>query len=305
MSHNPFQFTDHDDVSIHVECWVPRGEVVAAVQIAHGMQEYALRYENVARALTEKGFAVYANDHRGHGRSLIEPQRLGHLGSGGTESVLKDMKQLSDIIVERHPGKPLFLVGHSWGSFLSQAYAQRWGKALSGLVLSGSNGKNPLVKIGVYVSRLVAALRGADRTAGLLDALSVGGLNKQFEPGQTGLEWLSRDPSVVKAYVDDPLCGAPFPNSFFVEMTALLASAWAAENEALIPADLPVRMISGDRDPVGLNGTGVEALARRYRERGMTEVSVKLYPMARHEVFNETNREEVLDDLVAWLSAHL
>jgi alpha-beta hydrolase superfamily lysophospholipase len=284
---------------------MPEAEPRAVIQIAHGMQEYAGRYADTAAFLTRHGIAVFANDHRGHGKSLTASGKPGDLGAGGRHAVLTDMHLLSRTIRDRHPGVPLFLLGHSWGSFLTQAYIQRWGTELSGAILSATNGANPLVGIGVYVSRLVAAVRGDHRIASLLETLSIGGLNKQFEPGATGKEWISRDQDVVRRYVDDPLCAQPFPNSFYVEMTVLLAEAWRKEAEARVPKSLPVYLVAGDRDPVGLNGKGVQALAKRYRSHGLKDVTVRLYPEARHEVLNETNRQEVFDDLLAWVEQRL
>jgi alpha-beta hydrolase superfamily lysophospholipase len=199
---------------------------------------------------------------------------------------------------------PLFLVGHSWGSFLGQAYAQKWGRDLKGLVLSGTNGKDPLARIGEIAARVIARLDGMDTTATLLEKLTMGNFNDAFEPGTTGKEWLSRDPAEVRKYVDDPLCGRPFPNRFFVELLALLNATWRSEEEARIPKTLPVFLIAGSEDPVGKKGKGVLALADRYRKQGIRDVTWRLYEGARHEIFNETNRTEVLRDLLDWLEAH-
>jgi alpha-beta hydrolase superfamily lysophospholipase len=172
-------------------------------------------------------------------------------------------------------------------------------------VLSGTNGKNPLAGVGEVVARLVTRFDGPDTTATLLEKLTVGNFNDAFKDGPTGKEWLSRDPVEVRKYVDDPLCGQPFPNSFFVEMLALLNATWKATEEARIPLNLPVFLIAGTEDPVGLRGKGVLALAHRYKKHGLKDVTWRLYEGARHEVLNETNRAEVERDLIDWLKAHL
>ncbi len=291
-------------VEINVEGWVPDSTPRAIVQISHGMQEYAVRYERFAKALVEEGFAVYASDHRGHGKSLVNG-RLGHLGAGGWDAVLCDLHEVSKLVKERHPGLPLFLLGHSWGSFLAQAYIQRWGNELAGCILSGTNGYNPLAKVGLVAARLITRFDGPDTTATLLEKLTVGNFNDDFKGGPTGKEWLSRDTAEVRKYVDDPLCGQPFPNSFFVEMLALLNTIWLPLNEARIPKKLPVFMIAGSKDPVGLKGKGVLALAKRYKKNRMADVTWRIYEGARHEVLNETNRDEVTKDVIDWLRVHL
>jgi len=302
----PSDFTFHavSGADLYVHGWVPDGDVRAIVQVSHGMQEHGARYEPVAAALCAKGFAVYAGDHRGHGKTAADG-RLGHLGPGGYMAVLADLHEVSEQVRARHPGAPLFLAGHSWGSFLAQAYIQRWGGELAGCVLSGTNGANPLAGVGELLARAVVGVRGGDRTAKLLETLSVGSFNKPFEPGATGKEWLSRDVAEVRKYVDDPLCGQPFPNSFFLEMLKLLNATWKPAAEGRIPRTLPVAMIAGAQDPVGMQGKGVRVLESRYRALGLKDVTCRLYEGARHEVFNETNRDEVLSDLAAWLEAHL
>jgi alpha-beta hydrolase superfamily lysophospholipase len=302
-----FTFRDSDNLEISAYRWsVPDRDPLAAVQISHGMQEHAGRYARCARELNEAGYAVYANDHRGHGSTMTGPEDLGRLGPGGWNSLLDGLRRLTDIAREDHPGLPVFLLGHSFGSFLTQAYMQRWGADLAGVVLSGTNGRNALLRVGLAAARLIARKQGLDTTATTLRTLTIGNYNKAYdrEPGATGKEWLSRDPATVRAYVEDPLCGGIPPNSFFVELLGLLDHIWRPENERRIPGRLPVYMFSGTEDPVGGRTRGVEALARRYRGYGLADVKVRFYSGGRHEMLNETNRAEVIADLVSWLDAH-
>ncbi|MFI5368753.1 MAG: alpha/beta hydrolase [Spirochaetia bacterium] len=305
MKTTTFTFTDPDGVDIFVYRWLPEGQAArAAVQVSHGMQEYAGRYTELAEFLTKNGYAVYANDHRGHGRTAFGPEKQGQLGPGGWDSTVKDLKQLTDKIKSELPGIPVFLLGHSWGSFLAQNYIGRWGGGLKGAVLSATHGKDPLVKLGVMLGKRDVKRRGPDAQGGILETLSVGSLNRKFEPARTSKDWLNRDPAEVDKYIADPWCGRHFPNGFYSELTKLLENTWTPRNEARIPADLPLYLFSGTLDPVGKFTKTVTALADRYRRHGIKDVTTRFYEGARHETLHETNKAEVMNDLLAWLNAH-
>ncbi len=305
MRASTFTYRDRENLTLYAHEWLPDKPPRGVLQIAHGMQEYAGRYERAAVAFSRAGFAVVASDLRGHGRSLVGPELYGHLGPGGWRGVLGDIKQLTDIIQKRHRRLPIFLLGHSWGSFLVQGYIQRWGRVLKGAILSGTNGANPVLKVGKLLAKGVVAVRGGDKQAGLLEKVSMGAYNKHFEPKKTGLEWLSRDQNEVDKYVRDPLCGIPFPNSFFLETVSLLSDVWTSENEQRIPVTLPIYMFSGSDDPVGMRGKGVRALAERYTRVGVRDLTVKLYEGGRHEMINELNRDQVAADIIQWIEARL
>ncbi len=305
MKTSGFTFTDTDGVDIYVYKWLPDGRAPrAAVQVSHGMQEHAGRYAELAELLTSNGYAVYANDHRGHGRTAFGPDRQGQLGPGGWEGTVRDLKQLTDKIKSELPGVPVFLFAHSWGSFLAQNYIGKWGKELQGALLSGTHGKDPLVKLGVLLGKWDVKRRGPVAPGGLLENLAVGGLNKKFQPARTSFDWLNRDPAQVDAYIADPWCGKHFPNGFFNDLAKLLADTWDARNEARIPADLPIYLFAGTQDPVGKFTKTVKALADRYKRNGIKDVTTRFYEGARHETLHETNRGEVMNDILAWLNAH-
>jgi alpha-beta hydrolase superfamily lysophospholipase len=305
MKTTTFSFRDPDGVDIFVYKWLPDGKGPrAAVQISHGMQEHAGRYAELAELLTGNGYAVYANDHRGHGRTAFGLDRQGQLGPGGWDGAVRDLKQLMDTIKSELPGIPVFLLGHSWGSFLAQNYMGKWGNELKGAVLSGTHGKDPLVKLGVMLGKWDVKRRGPSARGGILETLAVGGLNKKFEPARTSKDWLNRDPAEVDRYIADPWCGKPFPNGFYSELTSLLADTWNPRNEARIPKLLPIYLFAGTRDPVGKFTKTVTALAGRYRRHGIKDVTTRYYEGARHETLHETNKREVMNDLLAWLNAH-
>jgi alpha-beta hydrolase superfamily lysophospholipase len=307
MESSSFTFKDHDGIEIFVYKWAPEGNAKAVIQIAHGMAEHAARYARLAEKLTQAGYIVYANDHRGHGKTAKDLDKKGQLGPGGQESMVKDLKQLTDIIKKENPGLPVFLLGHSMGSFLSQAYIQQYGKELKGVILSGTNGhmSKLVLALGMMIAKGDVKKLGPNAPGEKMDKQSFGSYNKTFEPAKTKFDWLSRDEAEVQKYVNDPWCGFVCPTSFYVELLTCLSTIWKKANEAKIPKDLPVYMFSGSMDPVGGNTKGVIALFNRYLKLGIKDVTKKFYDGGRHESFNEINRDEVTKDVIAWLDAHV
>jgi alpha-beta hydrolase superfamily lysophospholipase len=308
---NASLWIDADDgVRLFCRRWMPDDTVFpvprGVVQIVHGMAEHSLRYEYVASRLCASGFEVWADDHRGHG----ETARGGVLGyiaeSDGFFRVVRDLRLITDRIRRERPKTPLFLLGHSWGSFLAQSYAQDEGRRLSGCILSGTRGpEGPVLEAGVALARLVAALKGPRRHSALLRLLADGNYNKQFRPARTPFDWLSRAQSTVDAYVADPLCGFRMSAGFYRDLFEGLSSIQAPGAVERIPRTLPMYVIAGSQDPVGGNGKGPAALVEAYRSAGLTDLEFVLYPDARHEILNETNRDEVIGALVSWLDRHV
>jgi len=305
MKSSTFTFDGCDGIAVHAYEWAPDGAPRAIVQISHGMQEHAARYARAAAGLTRAGYVVFAGDHRGHGLTLVGPGKYGHLGQEGHRAVVEDLKHLTDIARQKYPGLPVFLLGHSWGSFLNQVYIQRWGNALKGVILSGTNGIGPPMGLVVALCRAVTRFRGADRVAGFLEKMVMGHFNKAFRPGRTGVEWLTRDEAEVDKFLADPTCGIRFPNSFFLDMMTMLRNTWRKKNERQVPRELPILMFAGTKDPAGYFNRGVVALAKRYRKYGVRDVTTRFYDGGRHEMLNETNRDEVVADLITWLDARM
>jgi alpha-beta hydrolase superfamily lysophospholipase len=290
-----------DGVDLVYRRWLPEGCPRGTVQIAHGASEHSGRYGRLAAALGGRGLAVYAMDLRGHGRTA-ERTGVGRYGGSGVDTVLDDVEALHALIEDAHPGLPRVLLGHSMGSIVALAAAERDGGRLAGLVLSGPLGVNPGLADSVTALEAAVAAGMADEP---LDAL--GGFNEPFEPARTRYDWLSRDADEVDAYIADPLSGdeMPLTYGYAAEMFALSVRSATAEGVARLPEGLPVLLLAGRRDPVGGVDAGqVTALARLLRHRGLP-VEQHLYPDARHEVFNETNRDEVTGDLLTWLDARL
>ena len=291
-----------DGSRVHYRRWLPPGDVRGTVQVVHGASEHSGRYGRVAAALCARGLAVCAMDLRGHGRTA-ESTGVGRFGGGlGVDAVLDDVEALHLVMVEDHPGVPRVLLGHSMGSIVALAAAERNGADLAGLVLSGPIGVAPQLADTVTALEEAVAAGAADNA---LDAL--GAFNERFEPARTRFDWLSRDPAEVDKYVEDPLSGdeMPLTVAYAAGVFGLAVRAATPGAVAALPAGLPVLLLSGQLDPVGgEDAIQVTALAQLFTERGLP-VEQHVYPGARHEVFNETNRDEVVDDLVAWLDRRI
>jgi alpha-beta hydrolase superfamily lysophospholipase len=276
--------------------WAPATAPKAIVQIVHGMAEHIARYERMAKALNEAGFLVCGRNHRGHGP---EAKLLGYFADEqGWDAILNDAHEVSLDIKKQYPGVPFILLGHSMGSFLAREYALRYGKELDGLILSGT-GFYP--KALCASGRMLAKLAPKKKAANFVNNIAFAGNNKPFAPGRTGFEWLSRDEKEVDKYVADPLCGFCFTGSAFSDFFGGLLALTDESRLSSMPKDLPVYFMSGDRDPVGQMGEGVRQVAEQFKNAGMRDITVKLYPDARHELFNELNRNEVTADLIQWL----
>ena len=305
MQASTFTLPGAGGAQLFVYRWLPEGAPKAVVQIAHGLAEHAGRYARLAEGLTGAGYAVYADDHRGHGRTAPTPGDLGFFAErGGWQSCVDDLWLLNRRIAADHPGLKIVLLGHSMGSFLVQQFISEHGDALAGAVLSGSGGKpSPLAAAGRLVARIERLRLGARGKSALIHALSFAAFNKPFEPARTPFDWLSRDPAEVDKYAADPLCGFRASVQLWIDLLDALADIARPERQARIPKRLPIYVIAGSRDPVGENTKSLEQLLAAYRAAGLERVTHRFYDGARHEILNETNRDEVTRDLVAWLDA--
>lgn len=283
--------------------WLPEGTPRAVVQIAHGMVEHAGRYERFAQALVRDGFAVVAADHRGHGGSVGDGRPLGWFADkGGWDLVVEDLHALRRATQTRYADTPYFILGHSMGSMLVRDYLTRHGDGLAGAVVVGTGTFPRTGYAGLALARLAAIVRPKGE-ARLLNQLAFLGYNEGFE-GRTDFDWLSRDTAEVDAYVADPLCGFVPTNQFFLDLFTGLQGISSDDSARRIPRDLPIHLVSGEADPVG-GRKAVVGLGEQYWRLGLTDVTLTIWPGARHEVLNETNRDEVTADIVDWLNTHL
>jgi alpha-beta hydrolase superfamily lysophospholipase len=299
MPESAFFFHAEDGVRLLGRRWPPEGAPRDVVQIAHGLAEHSARYGRLAAALNAAGHAVYASDLRGHGPSCA-PADLGHFADeDGWAKCLADLWTFNRLIASELPGVPIAFFGHSMGSFLGRRFVAEHSHALAGAAFSGSNGKPPPI---AALGRLIACAErlrlGRRGKSALLNQMMFGGFNKPFEPARTAFDWLSRDEAEVASYVADPLCGFPFTTQLAVDLLDALAGL--ADPASLVPIrkDLPITVFSGEKDPVGAN---IQGLFDAMRAAGFSRLTTRLYPGARHETLNETNRDEVTRDLIAWL----
>ena len=292
----------------------------AILHIVHGMAEHSLRYARLARRLGEEGIEVWAADQRGHGQSACDKNDagkgglLGHCADGnGFARVTADIDIINRAIAKERPGLPVFLMGHSWGSFIAQNYIESFFQPvppevpvqLAGCILSGTRGPGGMkTSLGLPVMRFLAFVKGSRNGSALARTMADGPYNKPFRPNRTNFDWLSRDVEEVDAYIKDPLCGFLCSSGFYRDMIAGLIRIHRSENLGKISRELPVYVFSGSADPVGEMGESPTALVTLYRSLRLKDLQFVLYPDARHEALNETNRDEVAGNLLSWLIDH-
>jgi alpha-beta hydrolase superfamily lysophospholipase len=285
MPLSELSYKSADGTQIVAYKWEPEDDrgPLAAVQLTHGMGEHAQRYDHVARALNEDRFVVYAQDHRGHGASA-DPEAYGDLGEGGWNALVDDIGLLSAKIRADHPDLPLILLGHSMGSYAVQQYLLDHSADVDGVVLTGT-----------------AAIDLLEPALDLDQPLDLAVFNAPFQPARTDFDWLSRDEAVVDAYIADPASG------FGIDVESAKAMFLGARRladpaqVAAMRSDLPVYIAVGEADPVNGGLALLTPLTDRYQAAGLTDVTVRVYPGARHEILNETNRDEVIAALNSWL----
>lgn len=288
---------------IRTRAWRPEGPVTGVVVIVHGVAEHGGRYGRVARALTGAGFAVLAPDHRGHGPSC-PPEDLGFFAErDGWDRVIGDIATVLAAARREHPDLPVVLLGHSMGSLIARCLVARHPGGVDALVLTGTVGDQGVVgSLGGKLAGLLRRCLGPRARSRLLNALAFGGNNRAFRPARTDFDWLSRDVDEVDAYIADPCCGFVPTVSLFEDLVRGATEANRVGTLARMDPWLPVLIASGTADPLAPK---VPDVAGRMRRAGTREVTLRLYPEARHELFNETNREEVLADLLDWLEVAL
>ena len=293
--------------SVHAVEWTPESAPVGVYQIAHGVSEYALRYEPFARFLTEHGFVVVANDHIGHGLSVAEGAAPLYFGEkDGWMRVVDDMYALRSLARDRYPDLPYVLMGHSMGSFLARTYLIRYPGSVTAAILMGTGWQSAAVLAGgMLAAKAVGARRGFDRFDAAVDSLAFGAYNNRFKPKRTNFDWLSANVENVDAYIADPLCGGGATVGLLRDMLGGIAFIEKRANLARMNKKTPVLFLSGGMDPVGSYGRGVLKAYDSFQRAGVRDVTLKLYPGLRHEILNERENERVYADILAWVENHL
>ena len=287
---------------IHGCRWEPEGKPIAVVQIVHGVAEHTARYEEFAAFLAAKGFLVVAEDHMGHGGSVGDEGKLGHF-HGGWHKAVADAHRLLSYTRMECPDVPYILLGHSMGSFMVRTMLCKYPKCgIDAAILSGTAWMHRgIINSGIAAATLVGKRQGVDTPSKFLNNMMFGSYNSRIEHPRTGHDWLTRDKKIVDAYVADPLCGFTMTPGLAKDMLTGLLYIQEPANLAKMNKELPVLFLAGADDPVGSYGEGVKRAAQAFTQAGMEQVTVRLYPLCRHEVLNELNREEVYGYILSWL----
>ncbi|MGE4484815.1 MAG: alpha/beta fold hydrolase [Oscillospiraceae bacterium] len=292
---------------IHAVEWLPDGDIRAVIQIAHGIAEYIGRYDNFARYLAKFGFLVEGNDHLGHGGSYTSDDDKGFFAEKhGWDTAVSDMHTLYEITRAYHPKIPYFLLGHSMGSFLSRTYITKYSSELSGCILSGT-GEQPAAAccLGSLLANIESLFFGNRGKSNRINNLCFGAYNKRINPTVTPNDWISRDGELVAKYIRDVNCGFIPTNRLVADMLGGLRFIGRKSSVDAVRKDLPIYFFSGGEDPVGGYGRGITHVYSRFYKAGFEDVSIKLYPGGRHEMLNETNKDEVYADVLEWLTKRI
>ena len=287
---------------IHACRWIPNGPIIAVVQIVHGIAEYVERYDEFAEFLNQHGILVVAEDHMGHGKSICEATPKGCF-VGGWQTAVKDTYRLLKNTMAEFSGVPYILFGHSMGSFMARTILARHpNSGIAGAIICGSAWMpNPVIGAGKTLATAICKKNGEQNPSALLQKVMFGGYNKRVEHPRTASDWLTRDQKIVDAYEADPLCGFVPSAGLARDMMTGLQYIQDPKNLDAMKKDLPVFFIAGGDDPVGGYGAGVQKCAEEFRKYGMNFVDMKLYPLCRHEIHNEINRQEVYEDVLDWI----
>ena len=305
-----FTFLSSDGrTQLHGAQWTPADrEPIAVLQIAHGVAEHILRYDDFARYLNDRGILVAGHDHLGHGKSLPEGGTPVYFGDRATwETVVDDIHLLHDRLREQYPDLPILLMGHSMGSFLSRSYLIRYPGTVDAAIIMGTGWQPEMtIRGGLLLAGILSGLKGPDAVSKMVTNMAFGAYNKAFgDKPRTPNDWLSADTDNVDRYMADPLCGADATVGLFRQMLRGLRFNQTPGNIDRMDKNAPILLIAGQDDPVGDMGKGVRRAYRSFRRSGVRDVEIRLYQGLRHEILQETGREKVYADVAHWLEAHL
>ena len=300
-----------DGYELSINRWQPdtEEEIKGVIQLHHGLAEHSLRYDRFGSVLAENGWVLNAYDMRGHGRSAENAEKNGTGIFGkladkkGFDRAVLDLKAVTDNLKNDFPGKKTILMGHSFGSFVSQGFIEEFGSSIDACILCGTAGPRPaLVGTGSFFAHLITFFTGKNAIVPLLDKLAFGSYNAKIQNPRTEFDWLSANELNVDMYKMDNWCGFPLTASFFCSMLEGLNKIHKSKNIKKIPTDLPVFFIWGSDDPVGSYGASIKDLIKIYQSNGMNKIEFKEYPGDRHEILNENDKEKVENDIIEWVN---
>lgn len=307
MIRNEFKFPSSSGLcDIFAQSFIPdSGNVKAVIQISHGMTEHSDRYIPFAEKLCEAGYAVFTNDHLGHRRSVKDDSMLGFFGSEkGYMNIVNDCKKLTEIAKAEYPDVPYFFFGHSMGSFIARCYTKYYGDGIDAAVYCGTSGPNPGASVGIAMAKLISKTKGEMHRSEFINSVAFGTYNKKTAK-KTDCDWLTKDEEIVQEYIADKYCGFIFTAAGFKDLFSVLNEVNANDWYQSFNKELPVLLIAGEDDPVGTYGKGVTKVYENLKNTGHSDVTLKLYPTDRHEILNETDREDVMNYLVSWFDSKL
>lgn len=308
MTRSEFYYDSADGkTKIHALKWIPDSEIRAVLQISHGMLEHIERYDDFAVYMAEQGILTVGNDHLGHGSSLVSEENRGYFHENdGNKALLEDMYTLLNIIKEEYPNIPYFILGHSMGSFLTRQFITIHNNEINGVIISGT-GQQSLgrIKFGIFVTKIIASVKGWKHRSKLVDFLVLGGNNNKFKPARTKFDWLTRDDDIVDDYISDSRITFIFTLNGFYNMFYGILKMNEQENLKNVTKELPMIFLSGEMDPVGNFGKDVSKAFDIYKNLGMKNITMKLYKGDRHEILNELDREQVYEDILLWIQEFL
>lgn len=302
---NAFSYPSKDGITnIHATEWKPVGDVRAVLQISHGMIEFIDRYDRFANFLCDYGILVVGNDHLGHGESVVSDAQHGYFAKNGNECVIEDMHTLQALTAVRYPNVPYFLLGHSMGSFLVRQYIEKYGNALAGAIIMGtSHQSTATLRSAEALCISLAKIHGWEYRSPLLHRMTLGSYNKEFEPSRTRNDWLTRDERLVDTYNGHPWNNFRFTINAYYHM--FKGMEYANHHIKDTPADLPIFIVSGAKDPVGQFGLGAKKVYDSLKKAGVLDIQMRLYENDRHELLNEINHNQIDHDILNWLQEHM
>lgn len=303
--HLTFNSTNGSD-TIHYYVYSPQDKPRALLQLSHGMCEYIERYDHLADFLTSNGIIVFGNDHLGHGKNIDNDDNLGYFSKkNGWKYLASDLNILTQKMKQQYPELPCYLLGHSMGSFVARNYIVRYGQNIDGAIICGTSGGNALSPAGIFFADIIKLFKGDRHRSAFLNDLAFKNYNRKFKDPVSVHDWLSKDRKIVEKYDNDKYCNFIFTTSAFIDIARLLDSVSDSEWYNAVPKNLPIHLIAGDMDPVGNYGKGVMKVYKKLENKGIKNLSVKLYKNDRHEIFNETDKDVVMKDILRWLNAQI
>lgn len=308
MNKNEFYYLSADGkTQIHAVEWIPDEKPKAILQIAHGVTEYILRYEQFAEYLVEKGIMVVGNDHLGHGKSIAKDSEPMYFGpTGSWKWAVEDMYTCTKMIKEKYPEIPYYMLGFSLGSFLLRTYLIEYPKTIDAAIIMGT-GETPPVQIALakFIANKEAKKVGENHTSPMIKKLTFDTYNKFFAPNRTDYDWLCSDNEGLDEYIADPMRGGNLSAGLFREMLSGMKFTSEIKNLKKMNLDTPILFISGDEDPVGEKGKGVIKAYHKFQNIGMKDVEIKLYPKLRHDILHEKCKKEIYEYVYNWIEKKL